>query len=443
MEKNKNYSLYLLLVAFLTCFTTQQSIASEYAITFSKSGIVSPLDSIVVINHTKGTKVKLAEGDVLGLNVIASINQLSDNRQVISIYPNPTTEKSTISFYAKNAGATVVKATALDGKTVLQATNNVSVGINSFQLSLPKGTYLISIDGKGFSYSAKALSLSANTSQASIKLTNAEQTQPKGMQKSKSTIISMEYQQGDKMQYKGYSGQYCNTVADVPASSKTVNFKYAECKDASGNYYYNFVTIGTQVWMVDNLRTSKFNNGVSFNNYTSDAVWAGLEAIRKTPGWCNLFNDATTDVKYGKIYNSSAANDVRGINPAGWHIPSREEWQTLEDFLISNGYNFNPPSTYNSLNKALAANTDWVENTTIVGSPGNDLSKNNATGFTALPSGYRAANGSFYGGRAAWWSSTPLHAQTTYMWMVVSDWSNLYTTNYLNETGCSVRCIMD
>ncbi|MFZ4726270.1 MAG: T9SS type A sorting domain-containing protein, partial [Paludibacter sp.] len=287
MEKNKNYSLYLLLVAFLTCFTTQNSMASEYAITFSKSGIVSPLDSIVVINHTKGTKVKLAEGDVLGLNVIASINQIADNRELINIYPNPVTENSKLTFYAKKAGNTVIKVMALDGKTVTQTTNNLAEGNNTFFLALPKGAYAISIDGSGFSYSAKALSQTTNSIKPSIELSTAEQTQTKGMQKSKSASVNMEYQTGDKMQYKGYSGPYCNTVADVPTASKIVNFKYAECKDASGNYYYNFVTIGAQVWMVDNLRTTKFNNGVSFNNYTSDAVWNNLEAIRKTPGWCN------------------------------------------------------------------------------------------------------------------------------------------------------------
>lgn len=441
MKKNINFSFYLFLVAIVSCFATQKILASEYTITFTKSGIVSVIDSIIVINHTKGTKVILNQDDVLGLNVIASIHQLSDNREVISIYPNPITEKSSISFYAKNAGATVIKAITLDGKTVAQSTNNVAAGYNSFQLALPKGTYLISIDGKGFSYSAKALSQSVSNSQASIKLTTAEQSQPQGMQKSKSATVYLEYQTGDKMQYKGYSGLYCNTVADVPTASKTVNFKYAECKDASGNYYYNFVTIGTQVWMVDNLRTTKFNNGVSFNNYTSDAVWANLEAVRKTPGWCNLFNDATNDVKYGKLYNNSAANDARGINPAGWHIPSRAEWQAFESHLISDGYSFFPPSTFNSLNKALAANTDWEVNS-IDGTPGNDLSKNNATGFTALPGGYRAANGSFYGNWNAWWSSTG-NGYTTYMWMVVGDRKNLYTTNYLNETGCAVRCIMD
>lgn len=441
MEKNKNYSLYLLLVAFLTCFTTQNSMASEYAITFSKSGIVSPLDSIVVINHTKGTKVKLAEGDVLGLNVIASINQIADNRELINIYPNPVTENSKLTFYAKKAGNTVIKVMALDGKTVTQTTNNLAEGNNTFFLALPKGAYAISIDGSGFSYSAKALSQTTNSIKPSIELSTAEQTQTKGMQKSKSASVNMEYQTGDKMQYKGYSGPYCNTVADVPTASKIVNFKYAECKDASGNYYYNFVTIGAQVWMVDNLRTTKFNNGVSFNNYTSDAVWNNLEAIRKTPGWCNLFNDATTDVKFGKLYNNSAANDARGINPSGWHIPTKDEWLTFEDYLIGKGYNFNPPSNYNSLNKSLAANTEWEINTSVA-TPGCDLTKNNATGFTALPSGYRAANGVFFGGRVGWWSSTG-DGYTTYMWMVVGDWFNLYTTNYLNETGLAVRCIMN
>lgn len=416
MKRNKRLFFITIIILF---FAIQKSNAAEYAISFTNSGIVTTLDSIIVLNHTKGTKAKLAVGDVLSLNVISSIHTVNDYRELVNIYPNPVTEKSYLTFYAKQAGSAIVKVQSLDGKTLVQTANKLTEGEFSYELTLPKGTFIITIDGSGFSYSAKAISKSTNNKFASVRLQNSEIKQLTSRQKSKSASVNMEYQQGDKMLYKAYSGNYCNTYADVPASSKTVNFRFAECKDASGNYYYNFVTIGTQVWMVDNLRTSKFNNGVSFNNYTNNDTWKNLELIRKTPGWCYFENDASTDVKYGKLYNHSAVSDERGISPTGWHVPTREEWQAFEAFLNDNGYNFEAPAAYNSLNKSLAANTDWVPNTTP-STPGNDLSKNNSTGFTALPGGYRASNGVFYGGRTAWWAANG-DGYTTFMWMVVAD----------------------
>jgi len=444
MKTNTKRMLSLFLATVVLLFGIQKTYAGTYVISFSSSGIVTTLDSIVVLNHTKGTKLKLAATDVLSLNVTTSIHQISDNSELISVYPNPVTEQSKLTFYANRAGSALIKVVAMDGKTIAQSRNDVTEGNNTFLLSLPKGLFVVAVDGTDFSYSAKAWSQSVVSKEAKIEFLASEKVHSTSLLRSQNATVNMEYNTGDKLLYKAYSGNYSNTVADVPTASKNVNFKYAECKDASGNYYYNFVTIGTQVWMVENLRTSKFNNGVAFSNYTNNDVWKNLEAVRKTPGWCNSFNDATTDVKFGKLYNSTAANDARGINPAGWHLPTKDELETLESLLISKGYNYDATSTiYNSLNNSLSANTDWGINAGA-GTPGFDPTKNNATGFNALPTGYRGGDGVFYAGFNAYWSSTTTAGgYTTYMAQIRGDSKNFWITNFINQIGFSVRCIMD
>ena len=97
--------------------------------------------------------------------------------------------------------------------------------------------------------------------------------------------------------------------------------------DVDGNVYHT-VTIGTQTWMVENLKTTKYRNGEAIgttignvlNSSTSTYQWAygGIEA--------NV-------AKYGRLYNWYAATDIRGIAPAGWHVPNDAEWTTLESYV--------------------------------------------------------------------------------------------------------------
>jgi uncharacterized protein (TIGR02145 family) len=147
---------------------------------------------------------------------------------------------------------------------------------------------------------------------------------------------------------------------------------------------------------------------------TSTATWYNAT----TPKYC--FYNNTTDSgsirKYGALYNwyvVSPAN-LKKIAPTGWHVPSDSEWTVLEKYLILNGYNWDgtkDTAQYNEIAKSLAAKTDWYIDTTI-GAIGNDLTKNNSSGFSALSGGYRIFNGIFYGQSSYghWWSATEYDA---------------------------------
>jgi uncharacterized protein (TIGR02145 family) len=206
-------------------------------------------------------------------------------------------------------------------------------------------------------------------------------------------------------------------------------------KDIDGNEYH-IVTIGTQVWMAENLKTAKYRDGSPIPNVTDDNAWSEL----KTGAYCNYGNDAANGIKYGKLYNGYAVNDSRNIAPVGWHVPTYNEWTTLENYLAANLGNSG------SVAKALAAKTDWAASTES-GEIGNDLTKNNTSGFTALPGGNRSYIGSFstIGDYGVWWSFTGTNTSLDFNRYLYSGGSSL-RRNFgasWKEYGFSVRCIKD
>jgi uncharacterized protein (TIGR02145 family)/uncharacterized repeat protein (TIGR02543 family) len=171
--------------------------------------------------------------------------------------------------------------------------------------------------------------------------------------------------------------------------------------DKDGNVY-NTVTIGTQTWMVENLRTTHYNDGSSITLDTSSATWASDTAGK----YCfyNNMTNADSMKKWGALYNWYTVNTGK-LAPAGWHVPTDAEWDTLQNYLIANGYNYDSTTTDNKIAKSMAATTDWAIYTTD-GAIGNDLSKNNRSGFSALPGGWRISSGSSNQNTVGyWWSA--------------------------------------
>ncbi|MDP4276770.1 MAG: fibrobacter succinogenes major paralogous domain-containing protein [Bacteroidota bacterium] len=215
------------------------------------------------------------------------------------------------------------------------------------------------------------------------------------------------------------------------ASSGTVT-------DIEGNVY-NYITIGTQVWMIENLKTTKYNDGTSIPNITDDTTWSNAT----TPGYCFYNNDVAYKNAYGALYNWDAVNTGK-LAPTGWHVPTDAEWITLENYLIANGYNYDGTTTGNNIAKSLAATTDW-STSTYTGSVGYDLTKNNASGFAGLPGGYRGCFGPFYdvGSGGYWWSSTENDYCSAWYRGLRCYGSNIYCDYSSKQFGWSVRCVRD
>ncbi len=210
--------------------------------------------------------------------------------------------------------------------------------------------------------------------------------------------------------------------------------------DIDGNVYQT-VRIGNQVWTVENLRTTKYNDGSAIPLVTDGTEWAALT----TPGYCYYNNTTDADFikKYGALYNWYAVN-TKKLSLKGWHVPTDAEWTILENYLIANGYNWDGTTTENKIAKSMAAKTDWQTHTTP-GAPGNDLSKNNRSGFSALPGGFRDDDGSFgfVGSGGYWWSATELGASSAYHRGLGYGFGGLARGYSSKSCGFSVRLLRD
>jgi uncharacterized protein (TIGR02145 family) len=188
--------------------------------------------------------------------------------------------------------------------------------------------------------------------------------------------------------------------------------------DTDGNIYQT-VKIGNQEWMAENLRVTKYNDGSDIPFDTAKATWMNAT----TPKCCFLNNttDSVTINTYGGFYNLYVIDPAnpKKIAPEGWHVPTDSEWIILENFLVLNGYNWDGTTDTTHMDKiakSLAAKVDWKVFPLSGGAPGYDVAKNNRSGFSGFPCGWRDWNGNFYslGQGAYWWCSTEYQALSAF-----------------------------
>jgi uncharacterized protein (TIGR02145 family)/uncharacterized repeat protein (TIGR02543 family) len=242
-----------------------------------------------------------------------------------------------------------------------------------------------------------------------------------------------------------YSCIVSNAGGSVTSNSATLGV--ATLTDIDGNVYHQ-VKIGTQVWTVENLKTTRYNDGTRITKDTSSTGWGPVFTSVDSGKYCWYNNDSATNKNsYGALYNWHTVKpaNTKKIAPAGWHVPTDEEWAILEYYLIANGYNWDSTTSGNKIGKSLASKTDWNSSTTV-GEVGNDVNSNNRTGFSALPGGFRQFVGTFInqGNSSDWWSatadideSTAFHSYLVYFGVDL----DRYSRN--KSCGYSVRLIRD
>jgi uncharacterized protein (TIGR02145 family) len=174
--------------------------------------------------------------------------------------------------------------------------------------------------------------------------------------------------------------------------------------------------IGGQTWSSTNLNVDRFRNGDLIAEAKTADEWKQA-SDNKTPAWCYFLNDSSNSEKYGRLYNLYAVIDPRGLAPAGWRIPSAEDWKALnieimneycgDDVERANKDNLDPYSIVlcDDASAALKATDGWEEGDVPEG--------NNSSGLAIRPWGGRSVHGDFFPGGdirntgiCAWWSST-------------------------------------
>jgi uncharacterized protein (TIGR02145 family) len=191
--------------------------------------------------------------------------------------------------------------------------------------------------------------------------------------------------------------------------------------DIDGNLYHT-VKIGTQIWMVENLKTTKLNDGTAITFSLSEQTWSDLT----TPGYSLVAYEGSENL-YGYFYNWYAVNTGK-LAPTGWHVPNNTDFETLINYLggseVAGG-------------KLKEAGTEhW-------NSP--NTGATNSSGFTALPGGYMSQSGTRYsfGEFGEWWSATQTSNQNGSLMNITFGGNRADIGSSPPKFGFNIRCLKD
>ena len=224
-----------------------------------------------------------------------------------------------------------------------------------------------------------------------------------------------------------YGNQLSFTTSQIPVNPGTVT-------DASNNTYPT-VTIGTQVWMAENLRTTKYRDGSNIPVVTDNTQWANnFNNSTTLPMMCWYNNDQVTYTtnKFGALYNwyaiNPATNGNKNVCPTGWHVPTDAEWTTLTTFLGG--------ESVAGVKMKSTGTQYWISPNT---------GTTNSSGWSGLPGGYRGLNGPFYlvGSNGYWWSSTENNTDDAWLRALNYTFGGVYRNDNDKTYGFSVRCVRD
>jgi uncharacterized protein (TIGR02145 family) len=223
------------------------------------------------------------------------------------------------------------------------------------------------------------------------------------------------------------AGQVCSVSIVVQAMPLTIGVPGANLTDVENNTYQT-VTIGSQLWMAENLKVTKYNDGTDIPNITNSSQWSNLT----TAAWSYYNNDAAYNAKYGKLYNwyavSPTTNGNKNVCPTGWHVPTDAEWTVLTDYL--GGLN-------------VAGGKMKEVGTTSWDSP--NIEATNTSLFTVLPGGFRNYFGDSYfiGSYGYWWSSSEYSTNDAWYRYIVNYGGYANRNGDNKRFGFSVRCLRD
>lgn len=211
--------------------------------------------------------------------------------------------------------------------------------------------------------------------------------------------------------------------------------------DVDGNTYYT-VKLGSQLWMADNLRVTKFSNGDPIATTTPPVLSIVSESA---PIYQWSYNGQESNVAlHGRLYTGYVAVDSRNVCPVGWHVPTTIEWSTLISYLTSNGFGFGGVPDY--IAKSIASQNAWTPYSAlgVRGAVGDDLTLNNSSGFNGTPGGLRYANGEFccIGGTASWWTQTPSSSALIHYFILYVR-PTIFEHSTTKHEAASIRCVKD
>jgi uncharacterized protein (TIGR02145 family) len=201
---------------------------------------------------------------------------------------------------------------------------------------------------------------------------------------------------------------------------------YGTVTDVEGNSYKT-VNIGTQVWMAENLKTTEYRNGDLIETTTPITLDISDQNEPKYQ-WDNYNGSETNVLTYGRLYTWYTVSDYRGICPAGWHVPTEKDLESLVTFLGGN----------------MVAGGKLKENGTAHWYSPN-TGATNETGFSALPGTDRTFFGGFSlnGFECTYWTVTDLNIVQALYWYLSCNDNHVSSGYDGKKNGFSIRCVKD
>jgi uncharacterized protein (TIGR02145 family) len=398
------------------------TLSLSYSANVTISGVVTDTAGVPI----SGAAVKLLVG---GQNTTTASNgsfTLLGNNIGITVKPaqsqlyQPVVSltKGMLKLHIQEQSSVTIQTYNLQGCLLTSIHTTLSTGDHSIALmNKSSGVYLYKVHINNNVYQIMSNSLcsyaeSANTAQGTSAYSLSKQA--KSLAAINDTL---------RIRKDGYS-DYLVPVHTSDTSGITIRMHWTlTVTDADGNVYHT-VNIGIQTWTVENLKTTHYNDGTAIPLVTDGTAWSNLT----TGAYCWFNNDSATNKKtYGALYNWYAVNTEK-LAPAGWHVPTDVEWDTLAAYLGG---------------AAVAGGALKDMGTTYWDSP--NTGATNRSGFSALPGGYRDNYGDFYndGFYGDWWSATVSGDSGAYYRCIFYDDSSLHSISNLKSFGYSVRLVRD
>ena len=471
MKKNALITAFIVAI----CGTSfAQTISLTFTAQDAYGQYVQP-ERVVITNHTRDWQEIVYWPDTgftmrgtTGLNDIELWNNAA--LQLFQNNPNPFRGATDVALSVAEEGNVTIELTDINGRIMGKSKYSLAQkGLHSFRVSVATpGIYILTARQNKKSSTIKMVCKEGGASNA---IDYAGEAPAVSYILKSGTTNPFEV--GDEMEYVAYTVADGAEVGSVPVTqvqteSQTVVLMFAGAvagdslpclgmatvTDHEGNVY-NTVRIGTQCWTRENMRCTTSPNGyLSFGcSDTSDSY----NSSNYVPYYYDYTQSGIPFEDRGLLYNWAGAMDTistnyitesftgrRGICPAGWHVPSQAEWDTLGNYLSSHDeYQCGALGHY-YIAKSLAAQNYWDTVGCSCG-PGNDQSANNATGFTAVPTGsYFWITAFNYSGKGAYfWASTSRSDVLAGNIIMTYEYSTLGMGDPTKDRGYAVRCLRD
>ncbi len=461
----KNYSILI-----FSLFFAVNILAQEYHVIDFEGDGANP-QTVFVENLTQGSSLEMSGSDILHLNIVSTgVAENFYSSLNLSLYPNPVENHAGFKFFNEETGFVKISKHSICGKLLLNYENYLNSGVHKYVFSgVPRGLYVLTVHTPTDVFTETFISLNKHNSSLEFRyyglMQNDEKHGETSIQtnkigdKNNKSIVEMNFEPGDILKFTASADGYINSIiADSPASDKTYIFEFAawfECGeiyiDSRDSREYQTIQLGSQCWMAENLAYlplvtniddwgSDTEQQFSVHSYAPESgneSIAGAKATEEYNLYGVLYNwPAVVD---GLVGNNANPGHIKGICPAGWHVPGDTEWQVLEMQL--------------GMTQAVANTTGWRGTNQGSKLAGNsDLwqdgpLKSNAefggSGFNGLPAGFRGSCGAFYSlnSGGGWWTAAEISELNS--WLRYLDMYNtgVSRNERIKKAAYPVRCV--